>query len=420
MQVIEYGEPITLDICSSEASDISKTSKTWQHKLKLTRPPFKIKNLPCGKFELSVKGVAGFIKVGKTTLEIAPKFLNQETSGSQWRKAMWKFLAYGHGIQALGHTSGNFSQDEGIADILADIFLKSLNGASTRGYPLGYKSTRLDSAFVTGRLDPAKYNKLIPVSGKVGVITSKLSKDIPTNRLIKWAGLELARTVESPERRKKLKAWASELSGVSSIPPNQDQVPALNQQYPHISDVVEISKLLLEDRKSSYGQGELSLPGFLWDSDNLFERATRRLISESAKPLGLSTSKNTHRMAKTYINGESKFTNTTPDIDVCLNDRSALILDSKYKNKGKHPSNEDFYQVLAAGRVRAVETVALIYPSSGTGLSYNTYEPLGVGFPSKVITTTIGLESFATPKALRLLKNELTSWIKLNTSTLEQ
>jgi 5-methylcytosine-specific restriction endonuclease McrBC regulatory subunit McrC len=416
MKIIEYGDPITLDICPSEANDILNTSKTWQRKLKLTRPPFKVKSLPCGKFELSVKGVAGFIKIGKRTLEIAPKFLNYETSGHQWRKAMWKFLAYGHGVEALGFTSGTFSKEDGIADILADIFLKSLNGASTRGYPLGYRTTRLNSSFLTGKLDPTKYSKLIPVSGKIGVITTKLSKDIPTNRLIKWAGIELSRTVESPERRKKLRAWISELPGVSSIPPSSDQVPKVNQQYPHISGAVEISKLLLEDRKSSYGQGDLSLPGFLWDSDNLFERATRRLIAESARPLGLSTSKTTHRMSKTFLNGEYKFTNTTPDIDVCFNEKSVLIVDAKYKVKGTHPSNEDFYQVLAAGRVRSVETVALIYPMSGAGFNHRTYDPLGVGHPSKVITTSIGLESFATPNSLRLLKNEITNWMKLNIS----
>jgi 5-methylcytosine-specific restriction endonuclease McrBC regulatory subunit McrC len=420
MQITEYGEPVVLDICKKEADDISKTGKIWQKKLKLTKQPFKVKELSCGKFELSAKGIAGFIRVGKLTLEIAPKFLNQETSGSNWRKAMWKFLAYGHGVQALGHTSGNFSKDEGIADILADIFLKSLNGASTRGYPLGYVTRKLDSSFLSGRLDPKKYSRLIPVTGKIGIIANKLSKDIATNRLIKWAGLELARTVESPDRRKKLKAWANELPGVSVLPPEPDQVPSLNQQYPHIADAVEISKLLLEDRKSSYGQGDLSLPGFLWDSDNLFERATRRLIAESAKSLGLSTYKNTHRMAKTCINGKDKFTNTTPDIDVCLNENSVFIVDSKYKNLGKHPSNEDFYQVLAAGRVRSVETVALIYPASGKGLNYKVYDPLGDGYPSKVVTATIGLESFTTRKDIRLLKSDITNWIKLNTPTLEQ
>jgi len=411
MEVIEYGQAITLEIGQSEADAISETSALWRRRLKLKEPPFRLTQLSHNKYNLEARGVAGFIRIGNLTLEIAPKFLNHDTAGPNWRSAMWRFLAYGRGIEALSQTSGHTGVEEGIADVVADMFLMSLKGASTRGYPLGYKSHRLNSSFVSGRLDPKKYSNLLPVTGKLGIITSQLTSDISTNRLLKWAGLELARLVESPDRRKRLNLWVSELPNVSPIPPRLDQIPSLSHQYPHLVQAVEIGKLLLDDKETSYASGDISLPGFLWDSDDLFERATRRLLSESARPLGLNVSKRGHILAKTIHTDKEALTHTTPDIDVWSGEHSIFIVDSKYKNLGRNPSNEDFYQILAAGRVRSVPTVALLYPATGTGITDRFYNPQGSGCPMTVLVTTIGLESFTSRTQIRLLRNEVTNWI---------
>jgi len=260
------------------------------------------------------------------------------------------------------------------------------------------------------------YSRLLPATGKIGIITSKLTRDIPTNRLLKWAGRELARTVESPSRRKQLNLWATELQNVSATPPRIEQVPAPSRQYPHLVHAVEIAKLLYDDREVGYRTGGINLPGFLWDSDDLFERATRRLLSEAARPLGFNVSKRSHILAKISRAGKQISTHTTPDIDVWRGEQSILIADAKYKNLGRKPSNEDFYQVLAGGRVRNVSTVALLYPATGTGVMDLIFKPQGTGYPSTVLVTTIGLESFASRYEIRLLRNKVTKWLAGATS----
>ncbi len=415
MEIIEYGSPVILEIEESEAEAISKSSALWRRRLKLKEQPFRLTQLGKGKFSIEARGVAGFIRVENITLEIVPKFLNKKTAGTNWRAAVWRFLAYGQGIETLSHTSGRLGVEEGIADIFADMFLTSLKGASTRGYPLGYRPHRLDSSFVSGRLDPKKFSRLLPTTGKVGIITTKLTKDIPTNRLLKWAGHELARTVESPNRRKRLNLWLTELPNVSKIPPRIEQVPSPIYQYPHLVHAVEIAKLLYDDRKVGYENGGISLPGFLWDSDDLFERATRRLLSEAARPLGYNVSKRSHTLAKIDSTGTN--THTTPDIDVTRGVNSILIADAKYKILGNKPSNNDFYQILAAGRVRAVPTVALLYPSIGTGIKNLIFKPEGSGNPTTVLVTAIGLESFTSRSQLRTLRDDVTKWIVATTST---
>jgi hypothetical protein len=133
MEVIEYGDAVTLKIGQSEAKAISESNVLWRRRLKLKENPFQLTKLGPDKFNLEARGVAGFIRVGDITLEIAPKFLNRDTAGPSWRSAMWRFLAYGRGIEALSQTSGRVGVEEGIADVLADMFLTSLKGASNRG-----------------------------------------------------------------------------------------------------------------------------------------------------------------------------------------------------------------------------------------------------------------------------------------------
>ena len=77
----------------------------------------------------------------------------------------------------------------------------------------------------------------------------------------------------------------------------------------------------------------------------------------------------------------------------------------------------DFYQILAACRVRAVPTVALLYPSTGTGIKDLIFKPEGSGNPTTVLVTAIGLESFASRSQLRSLRNDVTKWIVATTST---
>ena len=422
MEVVENDQAVILEIDQSAVREILASSELWRRQLKLKSQPFRLSKLAKNKYSFEARGVAGFIRIRNITFEIAPKFLNRHTAGPGWRTAMWRFLTYGRGIEGLSQTSGHYGVEDGISDLLADIFLTSLKGASSRGYALGYKQIANNSSFLSGRLDPKKYSKLLPVTGKIGVIASKLSSDIATNRLLKWAGNELARTVESPARRKRLQLWSDELPNVSAVAPLAKQVPTPNHQYPHLVHAIEVSKLLLEDREVGYSEGVQNLPGFLWDSDDLFERATRRLFSEAARALGCNVSKRRYPLAKTTIDGEEKRTHTTPDICVWNSNKTVFIADSKNKSITRHrnPSNNDFYQILAGGRVQSVPAVGLLYPFRGTGITERQFKPEGDGSPAIVFVITVGLESFSTRAQVRALRDDITSWMESAIATQEQ
>src|SRR5436190_5230977 len=137
MELVENAPPVPVELTSSQAVSIADTSAHWRKKLRLREDPIRLSIGPNGSYLVEARGVAGFIRVGEVTLEVAPKFINRATAGPGWRAAMWRFLAYGHGIQALSDAAGSPSKEEGIADVLADMFMASLKGAAARGYPAG-------------------------------------------------------------------------------------------------------------------------------------------------------------------------------------------------------------------------------------------------------------------------------------------
>lgn len=413
LKLIEYGNTVPLNVEQAVINDIKIASSRWHTKLNLQREPIVISGNVQEGFNIKARDVAGFISVGGQTIEIAPKFINYNTLGSNWQSAMWRFLMYGFKVKAIGETSGKVGVEEGLIDFLANLYISSLQGVSAKGYPLGYKETRYDSEFVKGRLDPKRYHTLMPFTGKVGIISSQLTRDIPTNRLLKWAGLELARTVESKEIRKKLISWTDELKGVSSLPPKIESISSIKREYPYLVHSIEIAKMLLEDRNAGFGAGKSTLPGFLWDSSTLFERATRRLFHEACHSLGLKVSKKKLPLAQSG----KKEMKTEPDIDIRSGQTSVLIVDPKYKVKSTNPENTDLYQIMAAGRVRDVKTVALIYPAEGLGITEEIYIPHGIGFPETVVVLTIGLQSFSSKVETNNLIQDIRKWIETRSKT---
>lgn len=412
MELVENAPAVPVELSASQAVSIANTSTHWRKKLRLREDPIRVTVGPNGLHLVEARGVAGFIRVGEVTLEVAPKFINRDTAGAGWRAAMWRFLAYGHGIQALSDAAGSASKEEGIADVLADMFMASLKGAAARGYPVGYRTSAFSTPFLRGRLNPKEYAKLLPPTGRLRVLAPALTTDTPTNRLLKWAGNELAATVEEPQRRQQLINWLGELPGVSSAAPSARAVPLPRRHHPYLVHAVEIATLLLDDWEAGYESGELLLPGFLWDSENLFERAARRLAGEACRSLSLSVVKAPHPLAELQSTEIDARLDTTPDITIQAGASPVLLMDAKYKVLGDHPKNADIYQVLAGGRVAGVDSVALLYPAGDNSLTTRSYRPFGQGPPSLVSTVTIGLSSFSSRLAVRSLRDEFASWIR--------
>ena len=411
-QVVEYDPPTILPLNSAQAAAIQAAGARWAKVLKLGPNPFEVEMTGAG-CAIRARDVAGFLRIGDLSLDVIPKFLDPESAGPTWRRALWRFLAFAQGVDSVVvPTLGREVDELGIADLLADLFIASVGRGVLMGYPLGYQTQRRLSPFMIGRIDPRRAGRLAIPDGRLPIETKRLTRDTDLGRLLKWAGGELSRQVESRERRGRLLAWTGGLSDISDTLPILLHRVSTSRQFPHLEVAADIARMLLADHWGEYGNGALNLPGFLWRSETLFEKAMLRLTRQSAHPLGMTADKRSHPLAIEDFGHDRRTVPTTPDIDVHRAGNSVVILDAKYKVLNRLPSADDVYQVMSAGRVRGVRRVALLYPSDGSGLQLRTLKPLGEGLPRTIDLISVGFQSFESLAEVRLLKNKVTSWLR--------
>ncbi|EJG1640290.1 hypothetical protein ACHELT_004034 [Vibrio alginolyticus] len=408
MKLIEYGDPVAVQLNESELEELRNASFLWRKRLKLKYEPLSIRKKANNFYFIRAKGIAGFITVGKLHFEIVPKFIADSTSDT-WKIAMWRFLSYGKGFDLFESTRLGFSRSEGIVDLLAELFLTSVQGVNEVGYALSYKEVETTGQSLSGYLNPDKYDSFLPVTGELYLISDELSYDNEINQLLKWAGKQLECNVESNELRKRLIYWSEDLNNVSDlIPVRKVEAQRLNN-YSHLKQAVEISELLLDDLTVNFSQDYFHVPGFLWDSDALFERAIFRLFEELLLGADVSVSKSSLPLA---FGDNGQALKTIPDLIFKRDKNIVLLGDAKYKNYNGRPSPEDFYQVMAGAALVGIDSSFLIYPASGDGFFVDQFSIPSGQKPSNVYVLKIGINAFYSKIMLREVKQEMKAWVE--------
>ncbi|PCK30586.1 5-methylcytosine restriction system specificity protein McrC [Pseudoalteromonas piscicida] len=408
MTLVEYGAPISIQLTEKEVESLRLASSSWRKKLRLKYSPLSISGNGNNSYLVTARGVAGFISVGDLHLEIIPKYIAESDSDS-WKVSMWRFLSYGKGFNLFEHTRIGLSRQDGIVDLLAELFLSSVQGVNEIGYAISYKEVEVVGGNLVGYLNPERYDTFLPVTGELHLITDELSNDNDINQLLKWAGAQLEANVESNELRKRLMHWSEELSHVSDVKPLRKVAAQRLNNYSHLKPAVEISELLLDDLTVNFSQDFANVPGFLWDSDALFERAIFRLFKETLLSCGLRVVKQ-HLTLASGDNGQKLI--TIPDLLFKNSERIVFLGDAKYKNYKGRPSPEDFYQIMAGAALVGLDCAALIYPASGGELLIDEFTVASNQKPGRVYAVKIGINAFSSSSSLFSLKRELKHWIE--------
>jgi len=407
MRLIENGPSALIPASPNDIIELHTLNERWRKRLRLRELPFSITQAQAGQIGLQARNIAGFVQFGDMKLEILPKFVADRIEQTGWRTALWNFLAYGEGLHLSESTTGQFTEDDGLADLLAELFLQAVASTHVLGFPMGYKEASFTSRFLKGRLDPRSYGRLVPPTGKLTNLATRLTTNIEATQLLKWAGGELAKLVRSPGRRQSLRQWQMLLPDVEPKAPSSG-IYTDSHRYPHLTDAFAIAQILLRGQSVNYGGGSAVLPGFLWNSDVLFETVCFRLFSAAVRPLGLSVDKPPLPLAS----GDGIKLSTIPDILIQQKGIPVLSLDAKYKHLGgASPRTSDVYQVMAVGRVSNLRQVGLVYPSIGEDVNIRTMVPEGEGLPETVHVSEIGLEAFVNADSIKSLQQKLTDWI---------
>lgn len=411
MRLIENGNAVEVTMSPNDLRELEKLNSVWKQRLGLRNLPIIISNRRGSSVTLQARNVAGFVRIGKLQLEILPKFIADITKKAGWQTVLWNFLAYGNGLTLSETSFGQVSKDLEIPELMADLFLTSLEKASVMGYPIGYRKDKFVSGFLKGRLDPRSYGKLIPVTGRLSNIASRLSPNIPEMQLLMWASNKLSRLVREPRLKQALIRWRASVPGVDSVLPAH-KIAGSERRYPHLKDALSIAHLLATERGVVYGEGKIELPGFLWNSDALFEAVCFRLFQDSARCLGVSLEKPRVLLALGEDHaGSIVKAHTIPDIMFKKEGNLLLSLDAKYKKLSSTPSTSDIYQALSVGRVTDLREVGIVYPAAGRTVLSRVLRPMGSGMPEFVHVVEVGLEAFEGRSGIIQLQQSIAEWL---------
>ncbi|GEA07508.1 hypothetical protein KUL42_22690 [Alteromonas sp. KUL42] len=404
-KLIEYGPAKIVSIDEKTAHEIELAGYKWKAILGLQRNPLIINRLRKNTYKVEAKGVAGFISFNQVGFEIIPKFLSEDEIGAEWKISMWNFFLYGSGLTIFGKSNSSIESFDGIVDLLAYAFINEFKKSYVRGFPFEYQSVRLSSSSIKGRLDSKRFFKLLPVTGKVDQIQNRLSQNTNVASLLKWSCLQMMNNVSSGQLRQQLSDISSQIPSESNRKPNYLDVFTAKRSCPHLSSLIDIAMVIFDDKTLNFGNSEMKLPGFLWNSHSLFEKVVFRLFKESFQPEDITIEKSAQRLLQPN-NGRYPV-NTIPDLRLVKNGETNYLIDAKYKILKNQPKTEDVYQVLAGGRINRIREVCLIYPGNGVDNTHKEYDVMTDSHPSKVLTYKLDLSMFSSLKNLNELKRKV-------------
>lgn len=413
IELQEYGKAVNCEASKLDLNALFAANLRWKKTLGLSSDPIKVEHLSDGSLSLRAEAVTGVVRIGRTDIEIAPKFLGTGFKG--WQAVLWKILTIVEG----GHVDSSFTSASDIKtlslpDLLAEIFINSYSLGAARGLPRCYQSESDQGSFLRGSFDATRINRWLVKPWQIPYISDVLTDDTQLSRLLRWAASCLADTVNSPSRGLALREIANELSHVGNQPPHiiDGRNIHLGVQHYGLEPAKVVGLLLLEGSGVHHASGSQELSGFLWNSDLIYENFVLWLCKKAARKRNERATKNGLSFGE-VISGNGSVLITTPDVVFRNNSGSCVaITDSKYKQFGTKPKAADTYQVLAAANLFGCQRVSLTYPVSENRLPTVWRIPSKLGGADVELTALpINLMSLSRPEGFDLLIGNICEWL---------
>jgi 5-methylcytosine-specific restriction enzyme subunit McrC len=414
LSLTEYGAPTKGRWQASFLSSLRAESQKWKLILGLPQEPFSIEYVRQGIHSIRAQGIAGFLKIDDTAVEIRPKFLSPISHS--WRRALWRILTLVEDEPSLESQSTAVVEDEeSFSDLLGWILLDSVRLAKLQGVPRGYVEMRDVVPVLRGRIDLSRMVDIVSRPYILPCVYDNFSENIPLNRLVRWATGQLARLVNSPRLGKMLTDEADEFVGVDFIPPGVVEAEriSLPVQYTHLDPALHVSRLLLRRQSLQHEEDEFRAPGFLWKSSEVFERFVGYLLERMLKDYQSLWRLESFRQTLAYRQGRN--ISTRPDYRIVSNNKTIAVLDAKYKvwQNNKRPMVQDVYQVMAAGRINNCSRVFLVYPRwDNTQPPVMTWRISGAGQPVTLAALFIDLSCMAQENGEQSLINAFRMYLR--------
>ena len=291
-------------------------------------------------YHLTPGSTVGAIEIGDLSVRIEPKIgITQLLS----------LACYAIGKVKFQPSDFDFPDAYALPDMVALALTRAARSAFSRGLLHGYVTQEETLHTVRGRIrfdDQIRRRFSIPLS--IEVRYDDFTDDITANRLVKAAARRLGRMpLRSPDARRNLGWVTGMLDNVSLVDFPRNDVPKVpfDRLNEHYRNVVELSRLVLQQNAFDSRRGDVRASGFLMNMNDVFQEFLTVALREA---LGLSE----RAFGESRVDSldEDNRVHLEPDLVWQEGGRCVFVGDAKYKRvrvKDEGARSADLYQLLA-------------------------------------------------------------------------
>lgn len=341
-------------------------------RISLVRPRF------CSRGFRSIRfsHYAGVVNVGGRVVEILPKVEASDSTPDNCRGVFLRLLSLAEGLRL--HSFGNVGQSIRMGPLL-DVFITAFFDDVRRILGAGllrrYREREEDLTVVRGRiLWKRQVGSLAMRPDRVACRFDALDADNDVNRVIKAALAALRPNLRSAGLlRRWSELWPAfdEVALVPAASASSNRI-VLDRQTRRYASALRWAGWLLRLLSPSLRAGASDVPGLVFDTNQLFERAVGRHLlrrtSRQGGDLRLSTQETGRFLGAIEADRALPAVPLKPDLVFHKGERVSLVADTKWKrvDVGRtghvEPATGDVYQMLAYAAAFECNDVALIYP----------------------------------------------------------
>lgn len=382
VSLVEGATPIPLATLDPQADTDLEARERWRQtiaarndllrtQLGLRADPLRLDESPDG-LKLSAGGIAGTLRLGRVELDVAPKHVEDASSG-RWRGGL---LAM---VERAARRRGAFSLSDRLdlgtgtfADHFAFTFAVALEHALRREPVRTYVTTREEAPVLRGRLLVAQQlRSSFTKPHLLACEVDRLDPNNPINRLVRWAGGQLLLIARDGRVRSSLSHHLGRLPEVSTTRPPLPFRASLPRQFAHYEAAVDLAVALTKAQGPHPHNASGVGAGYVIGTEKLFEEVIERSLVAIAARSDTWEVAAQHRevFAVPVTKGGTKYY-SKPDNVLRIDDATRLIIDAKYKRfedatddaSGSRPTNADLYQMAAAAVAHGCSRALLVYP----------------------------------------------------------
>ncbi|MET1132139.1 MAG: hypothetical protein ABWX60_01815 [Aeromicrobium sp.] len=355
-QTLLEGGPAQPFACTAaELDELRLRSTELASRLGLAEEPFVVDE---AAGTIQVRGVAGFVAVGDSTLEIMPHVLRHDPG---WRVSMLTMLTTVHRLEWVPRVDRG-TRHAGLPDLLGMIVAGAMGRASSEGVPRTYVERTAVTASIRGQVDAAKMWRRVVDPYSVDCRFSEFVADGPVTSALKWACGELAGAVQQPWLESELRAYADLFpEAPRDLPP-----PAimdglqLTPQFGFLSEALDVARVLsMGPQNGTSGRADGPTRAFLWNTEKLFGDFVQVVAERAAKKGGFTAYRGSRARRLNDANAPAGAVDTVVESDAEL-----VAVSVCAREYTEDLADELAVGLIAAGRGLGASDIAIVFPAS--------------------------------------------------------